>query len=143
MRNKKTSKQIGLFIFATALLSFQGCVQASSTTLAENGWTSTGDVNASYIASKGHYDNTSLGHKSDSAYSVESFHVLKNIKDGKYYLRAYTQSSGGQSVAEIFTRNCGGADSHTAIPKTEGNTDHWTIVESQQIQYPEVTVRLE
>jgi arabinogalactan endo-1,4-beta-galactosidase len=37
-------------------------------------------------------------------------------------------------VAEIFTRNCGGADSHTAIPKTEGNTDHWTIVESQQIQ---------
>ncbi|VVK63462.1 Arabinogalactan endo-1,4-beta-galactosidase precursor [Klebsiella pneumoniae] len=134
MRNKKTSKQIGLFIFATALLSFQGCVQASSTTLAENGWTSTGDVNASYIASKGHYDNTSLGHESDSAYSVESFHVLKNIKDGKYYLRAYTQSSGGQSVAEIFTRNCGGADSHTAIPKTEGNTDHWTIVESQQIQ---------
>ncbi|BDO01674.1 hypothetical protein [Klebsiella quasipneumoniae] len=98
MRNKKTSKQIGLFIFATARFSFQWCYLHVLITLKHISWKLGCDVNASYIASKGHYDNTSLGHKSDSAYSVESFRVLKNIKDGKYYLRAYTQSSGGQSV---------------------------------------------
>lgn len=128
---KKNSQRVALL--SCVVLASQGCAIASSPSLSELGWTSIGDVNASYVSSPGHYDNTRLEHRFNGKYSVETLRTLTDVKEGEYILRAYVQSSGGQEVAQIFTKDCGGSDSYTAIPQTDGHSNYWTMIESQPI----------
>ncbi|MCX9024063.1 arabinogalactan endo-1,4-beta-galactosidase [Citrobacter portucalensis] len=133
MKFESNLKKLTLLALSTLLMSTQGCAQPSTSNLSTLGWTSHGDISASYVDEKGHSGKNSVGQKSDRNYSVETVRILNNIKDGEYILRAYVQSSGGQDIAELITKNCGGADSHTAIPKTVGKSDYWTMLESQPI----------
>lgn len=133
MSYKMSPRKIAYLALSAVLIGAQGCAQTSSTSVSDIGWTSVGNTEASYVSQKGHTTGQSIGHKYSGDYTVETFKTLNNIKDGEYILRAYVQSSGGQKVAEIFTQNCGAEDSVTAIPTTQGNSDYWTILESQAI----------
>ncbi len=60
-----------------------------------------------------------------AAYSASRYQNLTGLPNGTYTLKAWVQSSGGQSTAQIYVKNFGGTEKNTAINTAIGS---WTQV---------------
>jgi hypothetical protein len=62
-----------------------------------------------------------------AAYQATLSQTVANLPDGSYTLSAWVESSGGQSVAQIFARASGGAEMDAAINTPMGAWTHVSI----------------
>ncbi|WP_156176316.1 Ig-like domain-containing protein [Hymenobacter terrenus] len=94
------------------------------------------DTDADYTetyggAHSGTYHGT---HYKASDYEVFTYQVATGLTNGLYTLRAWTKSSGGQSVAVLLAKNYGGAQLMTTLPPTPGGSSGaWQQVEVRNI----------
>lgn len=60
-----------------------------------------------------------------SAYQASMYQNVTGLPNGKYTLKAWVKSSGGQKVCQIFAKNFGGTEKDYVINK---NIGQWTEV---------------
>ncbi|UOQ96832.1 glycosyl hydrolase 53 family protein [Hymenobacter sp. 5317J-9] len=89
------------------------------------GWTTTGDADADLTQFYGYSSSYQLGHQRATAYQVRTSQLLTNLPNGTYTLRAWGQSSGGQTQCQLYANGFGGSERATTLPAT-GN---WERVE--------------
>lgn len=90
-------------------------------------WSDNASTDASYTGTSNPYEGSvKLIHKKASAYRVSTSQVMTGLSVGTYTLRAYVQSSGGQTSARMVAKNCsaGVGSVFTAIP----TTSLWTAI---------------
>ncbi|GAC1369638.1 MAG: hypothetical protein NVS3B25_04130 [Hymenobacter sp.] len=83
------------------------------------GWStaSTSDADADLTQYYGHASLYQLGHQKATAYQVRTYQLLTNVPNGTYTLRAWAQSSGGQTTCQLYANGFGGgADLATPLP---------------------------
>jgi arabinogalactan endo-1,4-beta-galactosidase len=79
------------------------------------GWTSRGDVNASFTEWGGHSGNLRLSHWSPNPYSVDTFQTLNDVPEGWYTIRAWARRSTGNNNTYIALK-CGRDVERTYAP---------------------------
>ncbi|MBD2722042.1 glycosyl hydrolase 53 family protein [Hymenobacter armeniacus] len=89
------------------------------------GWTTTGDADADLTQFYGYSSSYQLGHQRATPYQVRTSQLLTNLPSGTYTLRAWGQSSGGQTQCQLYASGFGGTERATTLPAT-GN---WERVE--------------
>ncbi|WP_141503032.1 family 43 glycosylhydrolase [Paenibacillus luteus] len=62
-----------------------------------------------------------------SAYSASRYQTVNNLPNGTYTLKVWVQSSGGQTIAQIFVKNYGGTEKNYAINSSIGSWTQITI----------------
>ena len=72
-----------------------------------------------------HYSQPGL-----AAYHVMTYQRFTNIPNGTYRLQAWTKSSGGQNLVQLYARDFGGVDKVAPI----GASGNWTPVQIEEIQ---------
>ncbi len=82
------------------------------------GWSEAGLADASYTEAGGASGAYRLTHWSASAYQVETFQRVTGLSKASYTLRASVRTSGDQSAAYLFLRDCGGPQRTIALPHT-------------------------
>jgi arabinogalactan endo-1,4-beta-galactosidase len=104
------------------------------------GWSESGQVDASYTEAGGYTGSYRLTHWSASAYSVETYQRVTGLGHGPYTLRAAVRTSGDQTAAYLFMRDCGGGPQRTvAIPRT--GPQWWVqIVVSTHVEHGACTI---
>ena len=106
------------------------------------GWSTSGMGLASYTEAGGHSGSYELTHWSTSAYEVDTYETIGNIRPGNYTLGVWVRSSGGDIANNISLIGCGGRPSVTAVPVlTDGNWLH--IVTSAHVTRTQCTINLE
>ncbi|MBF9236518.1 glycosyl hydrolase 53 family protein [Hymenobacter sp. BT683] len=96
------------------------------------GWSTvstTGDADADFTQFYGYSTLYQLVHQKAAAYQVRTFQLLANVPNGTYTLRAWAQSTGGQS--QLYATGFGGAELATTLPVAS----NWV-----QVQVPGITV---
>lgn len=74
-------------------------------------------------------------HYHPNSYELYTYQVAPSLPTGRYTLRAWVKSSGGQETVELRARNYGGANLSASIPEsTTGTYGPWTLVEIRNIQ---------
>ncbi|WP_210520088.1 glycosyl hydrolase 53 family protein [Hymenobacter terricola] len=99
------------------------------------GWSTTantGNADADFTQNYGYTSTFQLAHQKATAYQVRTYQLLAAVPNGTYTLRAWAQSSGGQTVCQLYANGFGGAEQSANITATNGN---WV-----RIQVPNVTV---
>jgi len=106
------------------------------------GWTVSGDTEASYTEWGGHSGNWRLSNWSPEAYVVETSQTITGLENGWYTLRAWVKSGGGQNEAYIALKNCTGHhDERTYLPVTPPS--QWVqIVVSAHVTQGKCTISL-
>ncbi|MFY1633263.1 glycoside hydrolase family 53 protein [Solwaraspora sp. WMMB335] len=90
-----------------------------------DGWTETGDRDASYVEAGGRAGQRRLTHWSAAAYRVRTQQQLTGLAHGTYTLRAAVRSSGGQRSAYLGLSDCGRGPVHRVdLPRTG---DEWWV----------------
>jgi arabinogalactan endo-1,4-beta-galactosidase len=82
------------------------------------GWAESGQAGASYTEAGGASGSYRLSHWAAAAYSVETYQRVTGLGRGPYTLRASVRTSGDQTAAYLFLRDCGGPQRTIAIPRT-------------------------
>ncbi|MBC8082319.1 MAG: glycosyl hydrolase 53 family protein [Hymenobacter sp.] len=83
------------------------------------GWTtltSTSDDNADFTQNYGYASLFQLAHSKTAAYQVQTFQLVTNLPNGTYTLRAWAQSSGGQTVCQLYATDFGGTERNATLP---------------------------
>ncbi|MFC5467220.1 family 43 glycosylhydrolase [Cohnella suwonensis] len=75
--------------------------------------------------SPGRTGRYSMTQYSATAYSASMYQNISGLPNGTYTLKAWVKSGGGQSVAQIFVKNYGGAEKNYAI---NSSLSAWTEV---------------
>ncbi|SEN09835.1 Glycosyl hydrolases family 43 [Duganella sp. CF517] len=73
-------------------------------------WTNLTDANPNSNVLGGHTGRWAAQHKHTAAYSASRYQNLSGLPDGTYTLKAWVKSSGGQSTAQVYVKNYGGAE---------------------------------
>ncbi len=89
------------------------------------GWTTTGT--ASSNASGGHTGNFEWRLSAAAAYQSSITQTVTGLPDGTYTLAAWIESSGGQSVAQLFATGFGGAEMDASASSAIANWSHVSI----------------
>jgi hypothetical protein len=89
------------------------------------GWTTSGA--ASSNATGGHTGNWKWRLSATSAYQSSLAGTVAGLPDGTYTLAAWIESSGGQSVAQLFATGFGGPEIDTSVNSAIGNWSHVSI----------------
>jgi arabinogalactan endo-1,4-beta-galactosidase len=79
------------------------------------GWTTSGDVNASYTEWGGHSSNYRLSHWSPNAYSVDTTQTLNDVPEGWYTVSAWARRSNGRNDTYMAFQ-CGHEVDRTYVP---------------------------
>ncbi|MDB5235981.1 MAG: type sorting protein [Hymenobacter sp.] len=98
------------------------------------GWSTaaaTGDGDADLTQNYGYTSAYQLAHQKATAYQVRTYQLLSNVPNGTYTLRAWAQSTGGQTVCQLYANGFGGSELATTLP-TAAN---WV-----QVQVPGIVV---
>ncbi|MDO7846109.1 glycosyl hydrolase 53 family protein [Hymenobacter sp. M29] len=97
------------------------------------GWTtfSTADADADLTQNYGRTSLYQLGHQKATAYQVRTFQLLANVPNGTYTLRAWAQSTGGQTTCQLYANGFGGTELATTLP----TSSTWV-----QVQVPGIVV---
>jgi arabinogalactan endo-1,4-beta-galactosidase len=88
------------------------------------GWSTasaTGDGDADLTQNYGQASTFQLAHQKATAYQVRTYQLLSNVPNGTYTLRAWAQSSGGQTVCQLYANGFGGTEQNANISNTSGN----------------------
>ncbi|GAA1801700.1 glycosyl hydrolase 53 family protein [Luedemannella flava] len=85
---------------------------------APTGWSEVGQAGASYTEAGGAGGSFRLTHWSASAYQVETLQRVTGLGRGPYTLRASVRTSGDQTAAYLFLRDCGGPQRTITLPRT-------------------------
>ena len=88
------------------------------------GWSTasaTSDADADLTQNYGQASTFQLAHQKATAYQVRTYQQLNNVPNGTYTLRAWAQSSGGQTVCQLYANGFGGAEQVANITNTNGN----------------------
>ena len=88
--------------------------------------------NADFTQNYGRASLFQLAHQQAAAYQVRTYQLLPNVPNGTYTLKAWAQSTGGQSVCQLYANGFGGAEQNVAISGTAGS---WV-----QVQVPNIVV---
>ena len=99
------------------------------------GWstaTATGDADADYTQNYGPASLYQLAHYKATAYQVRTYQQLRNLPNGTYTLRAWAQSSGGQTLCQLYANGYGGPEQSASIGGTSGG---WV-----RVQVPNIVV---
>jgi hypothetical protein len=100
--------------------------EADRVTMAQPaGWITAGT--ASTNASGGHTGNWKWLLSSASAYQSSLTQTVTGLPNGTYTLAAWVESSGGQSVAQLFATGFGGAELDSSINSAIANWSHVSI----------------
>jgi hypothetical protein len=78
-------------------------------------------------ASGGHTGNWKWQLTDTAAYEASLNQTVTNLPSGTYTLSAWVESSGGQSVAQLFAKNFGGSEMDASISKAMGSWTHVSI----------------
>jgi hypothetical protein len=78
-------------------------------------------------ASGGHTGNWKWQLTDTAAYEASLDQTVSNLPNGTYTLAAWIESSGGQSMAQLFAKNFGGAEMDATVNKAMGSWTHVTI----------------
>ncbi|WP_460610416.1 glycosyl hydrolase 53 family protein [Hymenobacter terrigena] len=91
------------------------------------GWStaSTADADADLTQYYGYASSYQLAHQKATAYQVRTYQLLANVPNGTYTLRAWAQSSGGQTQCQLYANGFGGTELATTLP----TTSTWTRVQ--------------
>ena len=84
-----------------------------------------GDYDADLTQAYGRASAYQLGHQKATAYQVRTYQLLANVPSGTYTLRAWAQSSGGQTTCQLYANSFGGNELATTLP----TTSTWTPVQ--------------
>jgi arabinogalactan endo-1,4-beta-galactosidase len=97
------------------------------------GWTtvSSTDADADLTQNYGRASLYQLGHQKATAYQVRTFQLLSNVPNGTYTLRAWAQSTGGQTTCQLYANGFGGTERATTLPASST----WV-----QVQVPGIVV---
>ena len=96
----------------------------TTATQAVVGWTTdggTGDADADFTQNYGYASYFQLAHQKAAAYRVRTYQLLPTVPNGTYTLRAWAQSSGGQTVCQLYANGFGGTEQNANIGNTNGN----------------------
>ncbi|REE87390.1 O-glycosyl hydrolase [Paenibacillus taihuensis] len=116
---------------------FEANGSSSQTITSWSTWPGTAgtDADADYVETSAqvvpHTGNLKLVHWKASAYQVYTYQVVTGLPSGLYTLKAWVQSSGGQSTAWMVAKNYGGSQLTANI----GAASTWT-----QISIPNINV---
>jgi hypothetical protein len=100
--------------------------EADRVTMAQPaGWTTTGT--ASSNASGGHTGNWKWRLSATAAYQSSITQSVTGLPDGTYTLDAWVESSGGQSVAQLFARGFGETEKDASLASPIPNWSHVSI----------------
>ncbi len=100
--------------------------EADRVTMAQPaGWTTSGT--ASSNATGGHTGNWKWQLSATTAYQSSLTQSVTGLPDGTYTLAAWVESSGGQSVAQLFAKGFGGAEIDASVNTAIPNWSHVTI----------------
>lgn len=94
------------------------------------GWstvTSTGNADANFTKNYGYASLFQLAHQKATAYQVCTYQLLPAVPNGTYTLRAWVQSSGGQSVCQLYANGFGGPEQSANILNTNGSWARVTV----------------
>ncbi|MBC6698055.1 glycosyl hydrolase 53 family protein [Hymenobacter sp. BT190] len=81
------------------------------------GWsTDAPDATADFTQNYGRSSLYQLTHQKAAPYQVRTYQVLTAVPNGTYTLRAWVQSSGGQSVCQLYANSFGGTERNIAVP---------------------------
>lgn len=118
--------------------SFESNGKATQT---PNGWAKWGTSGACYTESNGgaHTGNYYATHWKSSAYSCSNYQNLSGLANGKYTLTAWVKSSGGQSTAQMYAKNYGGAELDYKINYAIGS---WTQITISDIDVKNRTIEV-
>ena len=97
------------------------------------GWTTasaTGDADADLTQFYGYASSYQLGHQKATAYQVRTYQLLANVPNGTYTLRAWAQSTGGQTQCQLYANGFGGPELAATVP----GTGSWVQVQVPGIQ---------
>ena len=94
---------------------------ATQTPLGWNTVSSTGDADADLTQNYGYNSDYQLAHQKATAYQVRTYQLLSNVPNGVYTLRAWAQSSGGQTQCQLYANGYGGSELATTLPASGGN----------------------
>lgn len=118
----------------TNVLTNPGFEANNAATQTPTGWTSWANTTANYAADKteagGQASTYRLTHWLGSAYQVSTYQVKTGLPNGTYTLRAWVQSSGGQTTCQLYAKNFGGAEKNVNLPVTST----WAQVQITGIQ---------
>lgn len=93
------------------------------------GWSTasvtSGDYDADLTQAYGRASSYQLGHQKATAYQVRTYQFLNNVPNGTYTLRAWAQSSGGQTTCQLYANSFGGNELAATLP----TTSTWTPVQ--------------
>ncbi|MDO7851739.1 glycosyl hydrolase 53 family protein [Hymenobacter convexus] len=97
------------------------------------GWTtvSSADADADLTQNYGRASLYQLGHQKATAYQVRTYQLLSNVPNGTYTLRAWAQSTGGQTTCQLYANGFGGTELATTLP----TASNWV-----QVQVPGIVV---
>ena len=116
------------------VLTNPGFEANNAATQTPTGWTSWANTTANYAADKteagGQASTYRLTHWLGSAYQVSTYQVKNGLPNGSYTLRAWVQSSGGQTACQLYAKNFGGAEKNVNLPVTST----WAQVQITGIQ---------
>ena len=97
----------------------------TAATQAPLGWstTSSSDADADATQNYGYASLFQLAHQkpAGTAYQVRTYQLLSNLPNGTYTLRAWAQSSGGQTTCQLYANGFGGAEQNANITNTNGS----------------------
>lgn len=95
-------------------------------------WSSITTENPNTNVEAGHTGRWAISQYASIAYSASRYQSLTNIPNGTYTLKAWVRSGGGQTTAQIYVKNYGGAEIDYSINNSIGS---WT-----QITIPNIVV---
>ncbi|GGF27949.1 hypothetical protein GCM10011383_44570 [Hymenobacter cavernae] len=99
-------------------------------------WQSQGDQYQDYTES---FPNAAAGtlhgtHYGPQPYEVYTYQTVTGLANGRYTLRAWVKSKGGQTVAEMLAQNNGGSVQRHVIKQTPGaEGGAWNLIELRDI----------
>jgi len=89
-------------------------------------WTNLSGVDPNGNVSGGHTGNFAMNQWYSTAYQASMYQTI-SLPNGTYTLKAWVRSSGGQSTAQIYAKNYGGAERDYAINSAISNWTEITI----------------
>lgn len=93
-------------------------------------WLSAGTASAAYTEPGGHAGSYRLTHERSTAFQVTTSQLKTGLANGTYTLRAWVQSSGGQTSCQLFARNFGGTEVVANLP----TASTWTLLTVGNVQ---------
>lgn len=93
-------------------------------------WSPNGTENADYVEANGAQSGTfKLVHSSSNAYHIYTYQSVSGLALGRYTLKAWVCSSGGQDACKMLVKNFGSDELSVDIP----TTDTWTQISIENI----------